>query len=263
MAVLALREHQATKKGAERHRDTQERAGPGRADARQQHRQGKRLAPPAPGDEPEENRQDEPADHGDNTDRSRGLGQHLRHDGQGRSARQDRDEQQQADDAEILKEHDADDEPSMWRVELIPGAQFLQHDGGARECDEEAGEEAQAPHRRGAAERQHEEEDSHGRRRNLESAADQHLPPDPADFGEGELEADREEQQHDAHLRQHLDIVLCPDDADACWSGDGAGHDEGDDRWDPDAAQGEDEDQGDGVSQDQFGQGRVRGHASV
>ncbi len=101
------------------------------------------------------------------------------------------------------------------------------------------------------------------RRRNLQRAADQHLPPDSADLGKGELEADREEQQDDAHLRQHLDIVLCPDDADACWSGDGAGHDEGDDRWDPDAAQGEDEDQGDGVSQDQFGQGRVRGHASV
>ena len=97
----------------------------------------------------------------------------------------------------------------------------------------------------------------------LERAADEHLPPDPADFGERELEADREEQQHDAHLGQHLDVVLRLDDADACRSGDGAGDDERDDRGDADAAQNEDEDQGDRVGQNQFGQGRVHGHASV
>ena len=93
--------------------------------------------------------------------------------------------------------------------------------------------------------------------------ADEDLPPDPADFGERELEADREEQQHDAHLGQHLDIVLRLDDTDARRAGDRAGDDERDDRGDADAAQNEDEDQGDRVGQHQFGQGCVHGHASV
>ena len=97
----------------------------------------------------------------------------------------------------------------------------------------------------------------------LQRAADEHLSPDATDLGERELQADGEEEQHDAHLRQHLDIVLRLDDADARGTGDGAGDDERDDRRDPDAAEDENEDQCDRVGQHQFGQGRVSGHASV
>ena len=97
----------------------------------------------------------------------------------------------------------------------------------------------------------------------LERPPDEDLAPDAADFGEGELESDGEEQQHDPHLGQHLDVVLGLDDADARRPGDGASDDERDDRRDADAAENEDEDQGDRVGQYQFGQGRVRGHGSV
>ena len=48
-----------------------------------------------------------------------GLREHFRDDGERRAARQDRDEQQQDDDAEVLEEHDADDQASVRRIELI------------------------------------------------------------------------------------------------------------------------------------------------
>ena len=69
-------------------------------------------------------------------------------------------------------------------------------------------------------------EDDDGRQRDLERAADEDLPPDAADFGQRELEADREQQQNDAHFRQHLDIVLGLDDPDSGRTRDGAGDDE-------------------------------------
>ena len=263
MAVLALREDEAAEKRAERHRDAEERAGPRRADAREQHRQRKRLPPPASRHEPEEHRQHEPADDGHDADGRRGRREHFGYYGEGRSARQDRDEQEQPDDAEVLEEHDAHDESPVWGVELIRRAQFLEHDSGARERNEEACEEAQAPGRHRAREREDEDEDRRRGCADLQRPADQHLPPDPADLGKRELEADREEQQHDAHLGQQLDIVLRLDDAHACRAGDRAGDDERDDRGDSDAAEDQDEDQCNRVGQHQFGQGRVRGHASV
>ena len=80
---------------------------------------------------------------------------------------------------------------------------------------------------------------------------------------EGKLEADGEEKQHDAHFGEHFDVILRLDDADARRPRDRAGDDERDDRRNADAAQDEDEDQGDRVRQHQFGQGSVHGHDSV
>ena len=180
-----------------------------------------------------------------------------------RSARQNGHEQQQGDDAEVLKEHDADDQPAVRRVELIPAPQLLEHDRGARQRDEEPDEETETPAGQRARKQEDEHDDRCGGGADLERAADEHLAPDATDLGERELQADGEEQQHDAHLRQHLDIVLRLDDADACRPGDRAGDDERDDRRDPDPAEDENEDQCDRVGQHQFGQGRVSGHASV
>ena len=177
--------------------------------------------------------------------------------------RENRDEQEQGDDTKVLEEHHPDDESPVWRVELIERPQFLEHDGGARERHEDPGEDAQAPQRRRVREREDEDEDGHRRRADLQRPADQHLPPDPADLGERELEPDREEQQHDTDLGQHVDIVLRLDDTDTCRACHRAGHDERDDGRDSDAAEHEDEDQCDRIGQHQFGQGCVRGHASV
>ncbi len=121
----------------------------------------------------------------------------------------------------------------------------------------------EAPHRGRTRNSQHEEENGRRGDADLERAPDEDLAPDPADFGEGELEPDGEEEQHDSHLGEHLDVILRLDDTDARWPGDRAGDDERDDRGDADAAQNEDEDQGDRVGQYQFGQGCVHGHDSV
>ena len=98
-----------------------------------------------------------------------------------------------------------------------------------------------------------ERKDDDGRQRDLERAADEDLPPDAPDFGQRELEADREQQQNDAHFRQHLDIVLGLDDPDSGRTRDGAGDDEGHDRRNANPAQDEYEGQRDGVRQNQFG----------
>ena len=112
------------------------------------------------------------------------LCQDFGHDRQRHAARQDRNEQQQPDDAEILKEHHADDKTAVRRVELIQRAQFLEHDRGARERDEEPREEPDAPHRGLSGKGQHEQQDGSRGRANLKTAADQHFSPDPTDFGQ-------------------------------------------------------------------------------
>ncbi len=170
VAVFALRQDQAAEKCAERHRDAQERTRPRRSDAREDHRQRKRFAPPAAGDQPEEHGQDEPADDRHHPDRATGLREYFRDDGERRAARKDRDEQQQDDDAEVLKEHDADDQASVRRIELVSAPQFLEHDRRARERDKEACEETEAPHRGRTRNRQHEEENGHRGDADLERA---------------------------------------------------------------------------------------------
>ena len=184
MAVLALREHQPSEERAKRHRDPEQRAGPGRADAREQHREWKRLPSSASRDQPEEHRQNETADQRDRTDGGSSLCQDFGHDRQRHTARQDRNEQQQPDDAEILKEHHADDEASVRRVELIQRAQFLEHDRGARERNEEPRKEPDAPHRGLSRNGQDEQQDGSRGRANLKTAANQHLSPDPTDLGQ-------------------------------------------------------------------------------
>ena len=118
VAVLALRQDQAAEKRAERHRDAEERTGPGCPDAREEYRQRKRFAAPAAATSRKTTGR---------TNRlttattpiaaapSRALPGRRR----AASARQDRHEQQQNDDAKILKEHDADDQPSVGRIELV------------------------------------------------------------------------------------------------------------------------------------------------
>ena len=252
VAVLALGEHQSAEECAERHRDTEQRADPGRADAGDQHRQRKRFAAAALRHQPEQHRQHEPADDGNGANRQRRFQHHHRDGAQCGLARENRYEQQQPDDREVLIQQHADHQPAVRRIELVAGRQFAQHDGGARQRDEQADEQPDAPrfaHRQDQHRHQH-----RGGAGDLQRSAEQHGLPDAANLAERELEADGKEQQHDAEIGEDVDVLLRFDDADAGRAGNRAGDDERDDRRDAQPRQDEDQAQRDRVRQNQFGE---------
>ncbi len=120
-----------------------------------------------------------------------------------RSAEQGHD-QHHRDDAQILEDQRADDEAAVRGVELAALGERAQHDGRAREREDEAVEDGAAE---GLPERQRHARRRRGGEAHLQRAAERDLAEDVAQPGERELEADGEQQQHDADLGQHLDCV--------------------------------------------------------
>jgi hypothetical protein len=120
----------------------------------------------------------------------------------GAAPAEQREEEHQRDDAQVLEEEDRDDHAAVRRVELTPVGVDLEDDGGGREGDERPEERPLAPV---LAERQDDGGDGEHGPHQLQCAAHHHQPPHLHDPGERELEPDGEEQEHDADLGQRLD----------------------------------------------------------
>jgi hypothetical protein len=136
----------------------------------------------------------------------------------------------------------------MRGVKLITTGQFFDDDGRARERDEQAREQAERD--RPIRGRQEDCDDNRGGDADLQDAGTDHPAPDAAEIAEREVEADREQQEHDANFGEQLDVFLGPDDADAAWSGNRAGRNQRDDRRDPQTGEGDDQDEGERVGED-------------
>ena len=111
--------------------------------------------------------------------------------------------------------------------QLAPDRQHAQHDHRARERHDEPEDEASFDAFSGDRE---DRERGCGRGADLQRAADRHGAPDEAQPGEGELEADREEQQDHAELGDLHDAVGVADEVQAVRAGDTAGDQEPDGR---------------------------------
>ena len=131
-------------------------------------------------DDPEQLREDETADAGHRANHHESAEQHHWDRADRRSARENGHQEQESDDAQVLEEQDADHQPAVRCIELVPGAQLVQDDRRAREPDEEAHEQSDAPRLHGR-----EQEDERDRRADdLQRAATEDGLPDSADLSE-------------------------------------------------------------------------------
>ena len=110
--------------------------------------------------------------------------------------------------------------------------------------------------RQGEAESVAEEGDDPDGQQQLQPAADEDQHPDAHQFGEGELDADGEEEQDHADLGKLLDLMGVGNQAESGRSGDDAGQQEADHRRDEASQQGDGQ-QGQAEEDDEF---REDGH---
>ena len=231
------------------------------ADAGDDDRQRKRLAASAAGHRAEQQRQREPAHDEHDRHRAERPSDRERHCVERRLPGQNRHEQEQRDDAQVLDEQHPDHQPAVRRVELIAAAQLLDDDRRARERHEQTGEhgERQRPIRR----RDDDADHDGGGDANLQDAGADHPAPDAAKVAEREIQADREQQQDDADFCEQLDVFLRPHDADAARAGDRAGRYQSDDRRNAQAGESDDQDEGERVGEDELAKQRVFEHSGL
>ena len=122
----------------------------------------------------------------------------------GRRAGEQRREEHQRHDAEILEQQDRDDDAAVRRVELGAVGVDLEDDRGRREREQRA-EEHRESHRRAEGERC--PGDGGYRDADLQPSAAQDPLPHANDPGERQLEPDREQEEHDADFRERRDVV--------------------------------------------------------
>ena len=136
--------------------------------------------------------------------------------------------------AQVLEHQDAHGQAAVRGIQLAARGQRAQDYGRAGN-----GDHAPQEHRRP---RRQPERPGNARRAcqrhcDLDAAAQEHRLPEPAQAVDGQLQADAEQQQDDADLRQQLDLMGVVDQAQSGRSGQHAGQDEPGDRRDADAAQ--------------------------
>jgi hypothetical protein len=141
----------------------------------------------------------------------------------------------------------------------VVAGQLPQHDRGARERQEQSDED-----RRAAANPERLRNERHGCRRqaHLQRPAREHRFPDASQFNHRKLEADGEQQQHDADLCELLDVFGAFDHPERRRSGQDTGGNERNDGRNPEAACRDDDAQRHGVDENQFRKKAVR-HASI
>ena len=117
---------------------------------------------------------------------------------------QERHQEHEGDDAEVLEQQDRHRLATGGRVELRPVGVGPRHHRGRRHRGEKAVEEGSAGGRPERGAHQHHERDHAGR---LRAAGHQHRAAPAQHLGERQLEADGEQEQHDADLREGGDGV--------------------------------------------------------
>ena len=259
MAELAFREAKAAEERAERHRRPEEGTDPPGAHAGDDDGERECFAPAAARHRAKQEGQGEPAHQEHRRHRQQRPADGQRHRVERRLSGQDRYEQEQGDDAQVLEQQDADDKPAVRRVELVAAAELLQNDRRARKRDEQPGEHRQR--QRPIRHDQDDGDDDRGSHSDLQDPRADHATPDPPEIAEREVQADREQQEDDADFGEQLDVLLRRHDADAAGARDRSGRDQGDDRRNAQAGEGDDEDEGERVGEDELAKQRVPEHS--
>ncbi len=157
--------------------------------------------------------------------------------------------QEHRDDREVLEDEDAQERPTVRRVQLPPVHEQLQDDRRRRQGDEVAEEERM----RGAiAAGGRDSEDERDRDRHLDRPTEPYELAQASEVAERKLEPDGEEQEDDSQVGEHLDDVDVAHESEAERTEETAGHEEPDQRRLADAvehvrgAERREEDQGEG-----------------
>jgi hypothetical protein len=123
-------------------------------------------------------------------------------------------------------------------IELAACLEAAKHNGRARRHQQKAEHHAQ---RKPEAERSRGHEGGEPGERDLKRAADENWPPKLAQSFEWHLEADAEEQQHDANLGQRFDPGGVGYELKGVRPDEGTSHDQAGDRWQPEPRQQQDD----------------------
>ncbi|CAA9336024.1 MAG: hypothetical protein AVDCRST_MAG07-2462 [uncultured Frankineae bacterium] len=232
--VARLAHDQAGEEGPERDRHPGQGREVGGAQAQGDDREQEHLRRAGPRDGLQHRRHDPAGDHQrDGDDRQRGAegadqpagaatalavlpdhGQHQHH----------------RDDGEVLEDQQPEARLAGGGAGGAPVAEQLEHDGRRGQRDEQPGEHGRSqvdPGRHQQARR-----DQHGAQ-DLQRAAQQDQPSDRHEAADGELDADREQQQDDADLGGGVDDLPLAHDAERVRADQDAGQQEADDRDDP------------------------------
>ena len=200
LAVLGLRQQEPGDECAERHRDAGDRRKHPRADDDEQRDRQQQFGGVGRGHEPIERAQHRPSEHDDQRQRRGGLPQRrdqARGDGNVSLHGEDGDQQQDRHDGEILRQQDRERGAPARRCEPALAGQELDADG--RGGEGEARTEDGGGSRLLAHQRDGEGQDERGDA-DLRHAEPEHLPPHRHQAGEGEFQADQEQQEHHAEL---------------------------------------------------------------
>jgi hypothetical protein len=236
VSVVRLGEDQARQEGSER----RGQSGPGRGEGRRENQEENRndedflLARARQG--PDESRDGDSSRDDEDGGRDHHLAQSTedRKEISRRLLRQDIDREQHGNDREVLDDQDPHEKPAVRRVEFPPVGQKLQDDGRRREGDEIPEEETAAG---GVAGRGRDPHDEGDRSAQLDGPGDGRDLPQATQAAEGELEAHREEEEHDAELGQRFDGPDVADQSEAERAQQDAGGEIADERRLPEAMQ--------------------------
>ena len=234
MAVLALGEEQTRKEGAERHRQAGLGGEPAGAEHHEQGRRDEQLRAAGAGDRMQHRAQDEAPGEQDRGQRQDRLEQRDRERGgdRGRIEREHRHQDQERHHGKILEQQDREGGAPGDGDLLAALDEQLQHEGRRRQrepaADDDRGRHvhAQGPRERG---------DQRGREQHLRGAEPEHEAAHDAQPLERQLEADREQEERDPELCQHLRRRRLGDQPERLGADQRAGREIAEDRADPQA----------------------------
>ena len=157
--------------------------------------------------QPEQRPQQQSPDHDDEADRQGRLGERQREAGEQRPARaraQDRDQEQQRHDGQVLRQQDGEARPAGRSRQPALVGQDLDDDGRRRQGEARADDHGCRP---AVAEQRGDAADDGRGQDDLQAAQPEHQPAHGHEALEGQLQADQEHQEHDAELGEAGDVL--------------------------------------------------------
>src|SRR4029453_12844127 len=229
--------------------------GEGGADHHEDHGDEENLAAARADDEPQERGDREARGDENRTDGEERDARHLQELQRGGAPPigEERDEHHHGNDAQILEDQDGQGELCGRSDQLAPLREDPQDNRGAGEGQKEPENQGLGPPE---VEGQAGEKGQHGGAENLERPADDHLPAHAGEPRDGELDADREEQENHADFGEGLHVVAAADEPDSVRAEDGPGGEKSHHHRKAESLEEEDDGDREGEDDEQFPQQR-------
>jgi hypothetical protein len=212
LTIVRFRDDEAREKCAQRERGSRRRRAERRERPDQDHRDQEQLAAAGLEDRRQDPRHDR-AGRDDHAHHHQGRLPQREQQGDDSPfglAGEERQDQHDRDDAQVLEDQHARRQASVWRIDLPVVGQHFQHDGGARERDQKSEEQRDAP----AAEKResYAERGEHGERHLREPTGQDH-PSHLPETAQRELDPDREQQEDHADFGESFHILRIGDES--------------------------------------------------